>query len=110
MTNIPDIPSAPALPTRPPTLADRLVAALNPLLDHTPDTDTVAALEEQALMLDIAFRRLLSEADGRYLESGRPYCIPSRYIMALRAQNQYRCTVKALADLRKRDERTEGSG
>ncbi|MGH1398644.1 MAG: hypothetical protein ACRBCT_05455 [Alphaproteobacteria bacterium] len=61
-----------------------------------------AALEHQAKMLDLAFRRLLADADTTYTGVRTPSLSLNMYAAAFQAQNQYRQTVKMLSALKSR--------
>ncbi len=64
--------------------------------------DEKAALEHQAKMLDLAFRRLLADADTTYTGVRTPSLSLNMYAAAFQAQNQYRQTVKMLSALKSR--------
>lgn len=86
-------------------LARPLVSDLRFSLVYTPGDDVIETLERQALALDNAFRRLLSNADITFENSERCDFSFPQYAAALRAQEQFCRTARAithLKDFRKR--------
>jgi len=79
-----------------------IIDAMRLMLEEGTERDAVERLEQQADILDIAFRRLLSDADTTYQNLGRVDCDPMKYAAAFKAQDQYRKTVKTLKALKKR--------
>lgn len=97
-------------------LARPLVADLRGSLAYAPGGDLLATLERQALVLDNAFRRLLANADITFEDSERCDFSFPQYAAALRAQEQFCRTARAISHLkraekpkrrnRRRDEQT----
>jgi hypothetical protein len=80
--------NTPQTPAKPP-LSKKLQQRLDDLLEEKGSILPTSVLAEQAMILDTAFRRGIHSgtANGVY----NPH-----FILALKAQNQYRLTVKAL--------------
>lgn len=94
-------------------------ALANPIPDNTTDTrdmietmrqtlnapqeiEEIKRLEQHAAILDLAFRRLMMDADLTYTNIERIDCDPMKYAAAFKAQDQYRRTVKTIKLLKKR--------
>ena len=93
-----------------------MIADMRAALEDTQSDDYDVILSNQAKALDIAFRRLLCDAD----DLSAPACdfIPMKYAAAFKAQEQFCRTLRTLNHLKrnekpkkrvlKRNERTEG--
>jgi len=78
-----------------------MVDAMRASLDTPTETNEIKRLEQQAEILDIAFRRLMIDADSTYENLDRCDCDPMKYAAAFKAQDQYRRTIKTLKLLKK---------
>lgn len=80
--------NTPKSPAKPP-LSKRLQQRLESLLEENGSILPTSVMAEQAMLLDVAFRRALE-----YSTTGGFY--EREFLAALKSQNQYRMTLKSL--------------
>jgi hypothetical protein len=80
--------NTPQTPVKPP-LSKKLQQRLDDLLEEKGSILPTSVMAEQAMILDHAFRRAIHSATTHGL-------FDQNFVSALKAQNQYRLTVKAL--------------